>query len=506
MKASTQTHLEVGDRNNDAVRVDASQLRCLVIGEGGNLGLTQRARIEYARGGGMVNTDAIDNSAGVDTSDHEVNIKILLDQLVAAGTVAPLDRNSLLVAMTPEVASLVLEDNIDQNRALVNAVSAAPSMLDVHGRYITHLETTANLGRRLEALPDNETLSERKGRGEGLVVPELAVLLAHTKLHLSAELLHAEATDDPAFGPALVAYFPSLIREKFIEHIGNHPLAAEITATAVVNDMVNRNGVTFAFRMMEETQAGVPDIVRAHIAATQLFRADDLWNSITDLGAGLESPTQVAMLLEVDRLVERASRWLLRRRRLPLDVAGVIADFADGVALVERRIGELLSASERTRFTERADGWAAAGVPRDLAGRVAVLAELPAALDIARVAQEGFGADDVADVYFTIDERLGLDLLRATIVSLPRGERWDALARAALRDDLATEHAALTAVVLAAAPDKPADERMDVWAALHPTALDRFLAVLREVAESGAVNVATMSVALRALRTLAVSR
>ena len=504
VKASTESHAEAGDRANDGLRADASELRCRIVGEGGNLGLTQRARIEFARRGGLINTDAIDNSAGVDTSDHEVNLKILLDSVVANGDLTVKQRNAVLVDMTEDVGRLVLADNIDQNQALVNGVTLAPAMLDVHARYLSHLEQVARLDRGLEALPDTDALLERKAQGAGLTAPELAVLLAYTKLHLSERLRTEGGSSDPAFRSFLVGYFPPLVQERFASQLGGHPLAAEITATAVVNEMVNHNGVTFAFRLSEETQASVSDITRAHLAATQLLSAHTLWDEICALSDAVPDAIQTQMLLEIDRLVERASRWVLRNRRLPIDVVDTVDTYHDGVQLVAGLLDQLASEAERHTISARRQPWVEAGVPEVLADRVAGLELLPSALDIVRLSlQGGWAVEDVAGAYFTLDDRLRLGQMREAILGLARDDRWDALARAALRDDLAGEHASLTASVLATAPDRAVSDRFQMWVDEHRAAVDRHLTLTTEVEESGAANVATMSVVLRQLRTLA---
>ena len=504
VKASTESHADAGDRANDGLRADASALRCRIVGEGGNLGLTQRARIEFARKGGLINTDAIDNSAGVDTSDHEVNLKILLDAVVVDGDLTMKQRNSVLVDMTDDVGRLVLADNIDQNQALVNGVTLAPAMLDVHARYLVFLEQVARLDRGLEALPDTDALLERKAQGAGLTSPELAVLLAYTKLHLSERLRAEGGSSDLAFRPFLVGYFPPLVQKRFASQLDGHPLAAEITATAVINEMVNHNGVTFAFRLSEETQASVSDITRAHLAATQMLSAHIIWDEICALSDDVPDAIRTQMLLEIDRLVERASRWVLRNRRLPIDVMDTVDTYHDGVQLVASLLAQVASEAERNTIEQRRQPWVESGVPEMLADRVAGLELLPSALDIVRLSlQGGWAVQDVATAYFTLDDRLRLGRLREAILGLARDDRWDALARAALRDDLAGEHASLTASVLATGSDTAVSDRFDMWVDEHQAAVDRHLVLTAEVEESGAANVATMSVVLRQLRTLA---
>ncbi len=505
VKASSETHTDVGDRTNDALRVDADELRVRIIGEGGNLGLTQRARIEFARHGGLINTDAIDNSAGVDTSDHEVNIKILLDRARSTGDLTDQDRSSILTDMTDDVAVLVLADNIDQNQALVNAVSLAPAMLDTHARYLSHLERVARLDRHLEALPDTDALLERKAQMAGLTAPELAVVMAYTKLSLTEQFL-AEDIHETSMRGILHGYFPPLLSDRFTAAIDLHPLRREIIATSIVNHMVNRNGVTFVFRLQEETHATVGDVIRAHIAASTLFDADALWNAIRAQTMQTRETTTVAMLLEIDRVVERVSRWILRHRRLPLDVGEVVSAYRPGVTRVGELLHELFSPAERTAVEERSAIWIGDGVSRELADRVAALDLYPAALDITRltiIGQTDATVDATARVYFTLDERLGLGTLRDRIVALPRNDRWDALARAALRDDLAGEHSALTTAVLATATTSEQYDQFEAWSTLHAPAIRQHLTTMREVEEGGPSTIASLSVVLRGLRSLA---
>src|SRR5206468_702194 len=245
VKARSESHADVGDRSSDAIRVDSEELRCRVVGEGGNLGLTQRARIAFALRGGRVNMDAIDNSAGVDCSDHEVNIKILLDAIVAEGDLTEKQRNTLLAEMTDEVGELVLRDNYEQTQAISTSVAQAASMVDVHARYIRSLEQAGRLDRALEFLPDDDTLTERKAAGQGLTAPEFAILLSYTKIALYGELLASELPDDPDLAGELERYFPTAARQRFRTRLRRHPLRREIIAAQVTNSLVNRTGTTF---------------------------------------------------------------------------------------------------------------------------------------------------------------------------------------------------------------------------------------------------------------------
>ncbi len=362
VKARDERHAEVGDKASDAVRVDAEELRCRVVGEGGNLGFTQRARIAYALGGGRIFMDAIDNSAGVDCSDHEVNIKILLDGIVADGELTVEQRNELLAEMTDDVAALVLRDNYEQAQAISRSQVLAASMLEVHQRYIRALEQSGLLNRELEFLPGEETLAERRAGGAGLTTPEFAILLSYTKIALSRELLASDLPEDGYLAHELERYFPALLRERFGERLRRHPLRREIIVSRVVNDLVGHAGTTFAFRLGDETGAGAPDVARAYAAAREIFRLPALWREIEELDGRVDAQTQLSLLLRTRVLLERSTRWLLRNRRRPLDIAAAIEEFAPGAAAIAAALPELLGASER----ERAEGEAAvlAGVRR----------------------------------------------------------------------------------------------------------------------------------------------
>ncbi|MCA1688484.1 MAG: NAD-glutamate dehydrogenase, partial [Actinobacteria bacterium] len=507
VKASDETHADVGDRSNDAVRVDATELGCSVVGEGGNLGFTQKGRVEYALGGGRIYTDAIDNSAGVDCSDHEVNIKILLDSIVESGDMTEKQRNELLVEMTEEVAQLVLRDNYQQTQALSNAVAQAASMVDVHARYIRALEHAGKLNRELEFLPDEEALAERKSNDTGLTAPEFAILLAYTKITLYTELLESDVTEDPYLSGELERYFPTPLRERFRDRMREHRLRREITATHVTNSMVNRCGTSFAFRLGEETGAPPAEIARAYTAAREIFGMRDLWAQIEALDTRVESQTQTRMLLDGRKLVERATRWLLRNRRPPLDIAATVSYFSEGVAELSGRILELLLDGGREDLKRAAEQLVEANVPPELARRVASLDTMFSALDIVDVADAtDQPVEEAAEVYFALGDRLRLYWLRNHVEALPRDNRWRALARAALRDDLYGQQAELTAEILHGTPeDLPATERIEAWVDANRGSVERTLQVLTDINASGAFGLATLSVALREIRNLITS-
>jgi glutamate dehydrogenase len=504
VKASAETHAEVGDKANDVLRADATELRCKVVGEGGNLGLTQRARIEFALGGGLINTDFIDNSAGVDTSDHEVNIKILLDQVVRDGGLTAGQRDALFLDMTDEVADLVLHDNIAQNVALAASRAQASSMLHVHGRYLRKLERDGKLKRRLEFLPDDKALAERRQAGLGLTGPEFATLLAYTKLTLEEEIRGSDLPDDPDLASRLVHYFPTPLRERFRDSMDRHPLRREIIATSVVNSMVNDSGITFAFRMGEETGASASDITRAYLVTRDVFRMEGFWRSVDELDYQIDTATQIRMRLEARKLTERGARWLLHNRRMPFDIRDTVDFFATGAAALAVHMPKLLVGRDLEGFEERRDRFAEAGVPDQLAEHVAMMVPAFSTFDLVEIAHSTRRpVEEAAEVYFDLAERLQLSRLRERIIQLPRDDRWNSMARSALRDDLYAAHAALARDVLVTSEAGVAPEqRLAIWAEKNSAAVGRAAQTLGEIWESDNLGVATLSVALRAIRTL----
>jgi glutamate dehydrogenase len=503
VKATTQVNADAGDRSNDAVRVDAPELRVRVVAEGGNLGVTQAARVEYALGGGLIDTDFIDNSAGVDTSDHEVNIKILLDGAVRDGELAPADRNELLQEMTGEVADLVLTHNYLQNRVLAASRAQAAQMLHVHARYIRKLERDGRIDRRLEALPGDKEIAERRSAGTGLTSPEFSVLLAQTKIALAQEVLASGLPDDPYLRQALTRYFPGPLRQRYSGRMGTHRLHREIITTAVVNDMVDRSGITFAFRLNEETGASVPDIGAAWLVARNVFDMAGFWAQVEALDGVVDTSAQLLAVFEGRKLTERAVRWLLHHRRPPFDIQETIDYLAAGVLTVGSGLPKLLTGSDLTGFEERRDSFTSRGVPLELAERVAAMVPAYSAFDIVDISvSAGRPVEETAEVYFDLASRLQITRLRDRITALPRDDRWNTMARAALRDDLYSAQASLAADVLqATGPGKPED-RLAAWVQRNDTAVRRAGQTLTEIWETDRFTVATLSVAVRAVRTL----
>jgi glutamate dehydrogenase len=514
VKGEGETHGDVGDKANDAIRINGSQLRARCVGEGGNLGLTQAGRIEYVlRGGdaggpsqegGRINTDFIDNSAGVDTSDHEVNIKILLDRVVKDGDLTNKQRNALLAEMTDEVASLVLRDNYEQNLAIANAVAHGPSLLHVHEDFMRQLEEAGTLDRAIEGLPSRAEVRRRLERGVGLTPPELSVLMAWTKIVLADKLLAGDLPDDPYLDLDLKAYFPTPMRERFQSQIEAHPLRREIIVTQVVNDLVNGAGMTYWPRLRDETGATVADLTRANFTAREIFGSLPLRDELSSWDNRLDAAVQTRMRIEMRTLVERASRWLVTNRRPPLDSGGTVEQFAAPVQATMAQLPALMTGRELADFQERQARLERRGVPEDLARRVAVLPPAYMLLGIVETAQrEGLEPQEVARVHFALGERLGLPVLLQKIVALPRDDKWQTMARAALRDDLHGVHARLTAQILRSTPAENSTlARIAEWEEGEAELVSRASTTLQQICADDEADLARMSVGLRVVRGL----
>ncbi|MDG4815103.1 NAD-glutamate dehydrogenase [Micromonospora sp. WMMD956] len=501
VKASSETNAQVGDKSNDAIRVDGRSLRCRVVGEGGNLGCTQLGRIEYALAGGRIYTDFIDNAAGVDCSDHEVNIKILLNTAVADGELTVPERDELLAGMTDEVAELVLRDNYDQARAINNSQAQAASLLPVHRRMINELERSGALNRALEALPPDEELAARTETG--LTAPEFAVLLAYTKIVLEREILAEGLADEEWTTDVLVNYFPTPMRERFADRMGQHRLRRDIVTTVLVNEAINRGGITFVFRVVEETAASAADVIRAYVVVREVFGLRELWDAVEALDNKVDPELQTAVYLDTRRLLDRAVRWLVTNRRSPLDVPAEIDRLRAGVARLLPGLENLFYGGEREAIAAHIDAMTSRGLPRGLAEQATRLMYSFGLLDVVETtATSGRDVGEVASVYFVLSDRFRVDSLLSKISLLPRADRWQTLARMALRYDLYAALAALTAEVLGSTPDSlPPLERVEQWEQSNATSIHRARRAMGEFDESRA-DLAALSVLLRQIRTL----
>jgi glutamate dehydrogenase len=505
VKATHQSHAEVGDRATDAVRVNGAELRCKVVAEGGNLGLTQLGRIEYAAHGGHLYTDAIDNSAGVDCSDHEVNIKILVGLVTAEGELTGKQRGKLLAQMTDEVGLLVLADNYFQTQSLAVSGVRGEKLLDAQASYIRSLERAGRLNRAVEFLPAEEEIAERRQRKAGLTAPERAVLLAYSKMELFDELLKSTIIDDPYVAAGLPAYFPTLLRERHAGVMPRHPLRREILATMAANAMINRTGSVFVHRMREETGASHEDVVRSFLLVRDIFGLEALWAEIDALDGKVSAALQYGMLIDAGRLVLRATLWFLRRRRERLPMAEVIAIFRPGVQAVAAMFPEALADVDRAAWNAAVARLTQAGVPEALARRLAGLEALYATLDVTEVAEErALPRETVAAIYFALTGKLELRWIAERISALPTETTWQALARNALRDDLASQQRGLATAVARLAPEaQDVGTMLAAWESRAQQPLARLKAMVAELKRAGSLDLAVLSVLLRELRGLA---
>ena len=500
VKAESESHAEVGDRANDGLRVNGGELRCRMVGEGGNLGFTQLGRVEYALRGGLIYTDAIDNSAGVDCSDHEVNIKILLDGVVESGELTAKERNELLESMTDEVGELVLDHNKAQTLALMMARRQSLGMANVHARYIDSLESEGWLDRALEFLPTDRQIAERQSGGTGLVAPEFAVMIAYTKNTNAAEMVRSDLPDAVLLADDLTEYFPLPLRERFAAAIRAHPLRREIIATCVVNQMVNLSGISFDHRMTEDTGASVVDVTRAWLVAREVFDFAGLWQEIDDLEGAIPLDTQLELFLDCRRMVERGALWVLRHRRPPYDLAETANVYRPGINRLAMSMGPMLRGRMNDVAMSGEASRLAAGVPEQLAERAGLWPLLHTGFDLVDLAAStGRPLVEVAAIEWSLFDALDLMWLWEGIGALPRSDRWQTQARSAVRDDLMSTLAELTEACVNGGGS------VDAWLQTNSRSISRVGAMLTEIRRAESYNLTTLSVALRQLRNLALT-
>jgi glutamate dehydrogenase len=500
VKATSETDAEVGDRANDGLRVNGSELRCRMVGEGGNLGFTQLGRVEYALAGGLINTDAIDNSAGVDCSDHEVNIKILLGGVVESGELTTKQRNDLLGSMTDEVGELVLDHNKAQTLALMMARKQSLGMANVHARYIDTLETEGWLDRALEFLPSDRQIAERQLAGSGLTTPEFAVLIAYTKNTNASEMAKSDLPDAPMLEADLVRYFPVPLRERYAEAIKAHPLRREIISTVVVNQMVNLSGISFDHRMTEDTGASVVDVTRAWIVSRDVFDFPALWEEIDHLDGAIPLDTQLDLFLDCRRMVERGALWVLRHRRPPFDLAGAVETYRPGITELERAMGATLRGRMNDVVLSGEASRLAAGVPESLAERAGLWPLMHTGFDLIDLSvTTEHPVGELAAIEWQLFDTLDLMWLWDGIGALPRSDRWQTQARSAVRDDLLSTLAELTAACVWSGGS------VEGWLQANSRPIARVGTMLTEIRRAESYNLTTLSVALRQLRNLALT-
>jgi glutamate dehydrogenase len=499
VKASTERQAEVGDRANEAIRANARDLKVKVIGEGANLGVTQLGRIEFARRGGRINTDAIDNSAGVDCSDHEVNIKIALRGALASGRLGLKARDRLLGRMTDEVASLVLRNNYDQGQAIGLMETEGFEALEPLARVMRALEKEGRLDRALEFLPDDAQIEELKKRRAGLTRPELAVLMAYAKISLSAELLASDLPDQPYFAADLKRYFPLPLQRRFAPSILNHRLRREIIATSLANSIVNRAGIGFAHELKERTQASSADVARAYAIARDVFALRDMWAAIEALDNRVPAALQLSLLRRIGDLLRFAAAWFLRDRALLRDMAATVARYRPAIEALGQKLETLLPADLALATKHSADAFVAQGLDRSLAKRLAALGPLQAALDVTASATAcRRPVRQAAKAFFALGARLGLDRLRQAALAAPAQTYWERLALLSLIEDLYSQQRAVTDMVLRSSKEE-APRAFRSWSRAHAAALDQIDRLLGEFG-AGTPDLARLSVATRRLK------
>jgi glutamate dehydrogenase len=508
IKSSTESQADVGDKSNDAIRINGEDVRARVIGEGGNLGVTQLGRVEAALGGVQINTDAVDNSAGVDSSDHEVNIKLLLRTLLHKGAFAAEERETVLLSFTDQVADRVLANNYSQNVVLGEARAQTESMSGTYGRMLGYLEKHADLDRQVEFLPSPEELAQREF--SCYVSPELAVLLAYVKMHAADEILDSVVPDETWMQRELVSYFPEALQEKYGELIPEHPLHREIATAKLVNRLVDRGGLTYIYRMIEETPASVPQIARVFVVVSEIFGLDDYFDAVCALDNKVSTEVQVKLQHDYVRLLDRSSRWLVQQAPDTLDVDSGIEMYGKVVEALRRRVPDLVDGYDAETMQAKAQGYIDEGVPEDLAWRAAALLDEFVLLDIAQLAaRANESAEDVAEVYYAVNERFSGSQVLTLIGGLDRSDRWSALARGSMRDDF---YAAILSVVgtvleatdspISGTPDARAKQRLAEWLDRNETVVGRVIETTETILGLETVTQAPLSVLLRSLRSM----
>jgi glutamate dehydrogenase len=502
VKSSAESHQEVGDRSNDMLRVNGNELRVKVVCEGGNLGCTQLGRIEYELNGGKINTDFVDNSGGVDCSDHEVNIKILLNQVVAAGKMTEADRNTLLATMTDEVAHLVLQNNYQQNRAISWLSALSKRHLGLFISHITAQEQAGKLNRDLEFLPSNKELLQRKMDKLGLTKPEMAILLAYSKMNLKEQIIDSELPEDAYLGQSIKELFPIPLRQHYSDVMAQHRLRREIIATQISNRLVADMGVSFVFQMQDETGASVPMIVRAYTVARHIFYMGEFYIDIESLDYKIDAAVQYQINEEAVTLVRRASRWLLRHYGETIDIPVVIKEYSDAIVYLFRRLPKYLLGDDRAGLEARRDHLIAANVPPDIALRVACAEPMYHALNIIEVAgREKIEIKRVARVYFVLLDRLKLIWFRQQINAYVGGDSyWVFLAKSSYKAELDTLQRQLTSEVLQCLNNETdIDQQVDAWLDRRAHLVERWRNILTDLRNIGVKEFAIISVAIREL-------
>lgn len=501
VKSLYETNADVADRANDYCRVNGDDLRTKVVGEGGNLGFTQLGRVDYALTGGLINTDFIDNSAGVDCSDHEVNLKILLDNQVHLGKLSHHKRNEILESMTQEVAELVLNDNYNQALAMSISAFYAKRNIGLHQAYIKELESIGILNRQVEFLPDDKKLLERKAAGEGLTRPELAILLAYTKIHIKQEILASTLPEDVYLTRVLESAFPKSIRKKYNEAMRKHRLHRNIIATQLSNHIVNQMGITFVYRLQIEMGATVDEIVRAYIVASSVFDTTNLHQLIESLNLKVPLTSQYEMFYIIYNLVSIAVRWFLHSKHLTEDMQSVIEHYSKGVKILENKVPNLMGGYTKEYLDQLTKEFLKFDLPKEAARRIATYRAIYTSLNIIDVAtKHKFDLIKTAEVYFTCGERINLLWFRDQITSDTRDGHWNILARLTLRDELDVTQRTLTIAIMEGSKKEDSPTKLIAnWISRNKRALDRWDRLLANLHSTQNIDYSMFFISIREL-------
>ncbi len=498
LKASTETHEDVNDRANDALRIDAAELGAAVVGEGANLGVTARARIEAAKAGVRINSDAIDNSAGVDTSDHEVNIKIALQPEMAQMTLTKAARDELLASMTDEVGDLVLRDNYLQTQLITLELRQAPQLLDAHARLIDTLEKAGRLDRKVEYLPTQDQISQRAIAGEGMTRPELALLLAYAKMALCDALVKSDLPDDAAVQNDLITYFPTAMQSKFATALKAHRLKREIIATVLANEVVNRLGITFVQNLAERAGCGPADVVRAWLVVRQAIDLQGYWKQVEALDNRVPADTQLELMEASIAFAGRAVGAVLANNSQPLDIATTSAALADQLKSMSLNLNKLLPEDGNKQLAQTALKWTSAGVTNTIAHQAAQFTPLASGPDILKIASTAkVSADTAAQVYYAVGNRFKLDALRQSAETAKAKNYWQRQMALSLIDTLFNDQQQIAAHILAK------KQSLDEFVASKAEAVTRIDQLMGEVQNARSFDLAMLGMVSRALRSLA---
>lgn len=505
IKAASETHGNVGDKANDSLRVNGSELRCKVFGEGGNLGMTQLGRIEFSLNGGACNTDFIDNSAGVDCSDHEVNIKILLDDVVDNGDMTQKQRNKLLADMTDEVSDLVLHNNYKQSQAISVCQHLSKNRVNEYRRFMNYMEETGRLNRALEFLPSDEQVVERKQKGLSLTRPELSVLISYAKVMLKELLDDPELTDDEYVAKAVESAFPQKLRKKYADKMYSHRLRSEIIATQVANDMVNHMGINFYRRLVEGTGAGPVAIAKAYITARDIQESHDYFADVEAFDHKIPSEVQYHLLSIKQRRMRRTCRWILRNRRGELDPHKEVKVLAESVKTVEQNIAGMLKGSAKEAWQSQYENYISQGISESVAAESALPILLFHGMGITDAARSA-GADPlvIAEIYAILGDTLSLHWVASEITKANVDSYWQAMAREAYMDDLEAQIRSLAISIVRFHSDgRSIQETVEKWLVQHDLLVTRWQSMVKELQGTSATDYAMFAVALRELLDLA---